>query len=132
MSEEKRIYVAIAAEVNIDGRVVKMEPGRQAVQGGHAKSMVHQELFLKLDLWNCIPTYEPRTTIYKSCRDSYELSHIARLLGRVDPLPIVEMFTDTNKDFYGVDWGIPTAIAAYLTSEEAIGVFDYLPLWSGK
>jgi hypothetical protein len=130
--EERRIYVAIPATVQIEGRTIVQVPGRQAVQGGHAKSMVHYQLFLRdLQIYTK-PQYEAITTIYKGCRDSYELNHVAFLIGKIQPAPIAQIFCDINRDVYGVGGGIPTAVAAYLTSEEAYGVLDYLPLWDGK
>ena len=135
MIEEKRIYVVVAGTVQVpvstirhEGKVlpdlrkglrtVVQPSGRQFAQGIHVGSKLRFELG--------IPGNDRITTITLSARDSAELGHIYFLLHKKHIGKT--MWSDDNIDVYGPgEW--PTAIAAYATKKQTIGILDYLPKW---
>ncbi len=137
--KEKRIYVVIAETVDtpdkivVPSGVVAQVPGRMAAQGGHALSRMKMHRLAgaaddgkkSSDLFKMAD--EKITTIWKSCRDSKELQHIADNLDRVRIGHYY--FEDENPEVYGY-WHPRTALATIPVHPERIeGVLDYLPLW---
>lgn len=122
-------------------RDIVQPAGRQAQQVGHVARMVeHWRVFKELHrviyttkgrlskhLSTDIP-YAPITGITKSCRDSFELLHVKRLLEAAD-IQYFE-FRDTQEDLYE---DVVTALATVPVTPFAVaGILDYLPLWTGK
>jgi hypothetical protein len=131
---EKRIYVIVAETVDTPekGTIVQV-PGRMAAQGGHALSRMKMHRLAgaaddgkkSSDLFKMAD--EKITTIWKACRDSDELQHIADNLDRVRVAWYD--FEDENIPLYGV-YHPRTALATFPIDPKRIeGVTDYLPLW---
>jgi hypothetical protein len=140
VSNEKRIYVVVAETVDTPGMgTVVQVPGRMAAQGGHALGRMKMyrvaEAALKRKVRGIDDFYflekianEKITTIWKSCRDSRELAHIALNWNRV--LVGYYDFQDENDEVYGVGCHPTTAIASVPVDPDKVeGVSDYLPLW---
>ncbi len=113
--------------------------GRLVAQEGHVVSRTRDMMLKKyvMENWSRLKKdsllwghyCEPITTIVKSARDSYELSHVTQLLEAAG-IPVYE-FEDTNQPDYGsVDLKVVTAIATEpVEAEDVLGLIDYLPLW---
>ena len=122
-ADEKRIYVVVAATVQVGGFTVFQPLGRQGAQIGHVVSKLRFELDRQ---------FYPITTIVKACRDSAELEHVTQLLWRngVGLHPVT--FYDTNREAYGPDVSVATAMAVLATKSETFLTLDYLPLWGAE
>jgi hypothetical protein len=128
-----------------DTRLIQQVPGRMAAQAAHAVSKVRhmmmrtevlraervaaksksKEHWFKSDML----FFHPVTTIILSCRDSFELYHILKLL-RYKTAVEFETFKDTNPEVYG-EGEVMTALATHPTDPVAVaGILDYLPLWT--
>jgi hypothetical protein len=130
MSEQKNIYVVVAATVQHNDRSIVQVPGRQFAQGCHATSKLRIDNRI-FDWEDDLPIFTPITTITKSCRDSNELAHVEKLL--IHGGIMFSTFYDTNVGVYGPG-EVATAIAAYMTEikGKSLALLGYLPLWDGK
>jgi hypothetical protein len=131
--EERRIYVAVAASIQVPVvpgsykpplRTVVQPPGRQFAQGCHVVS----QLRINMHNGSTQEGFEPITTIILQARDSAELSHVSLLAfhKRLNP----EAFLDNNPEYGPGNW--PTAVAVFATPKQVKGILDYLPLWGSK
>jgi hypothetical protein len=134
MSEEKRIYVAVAGTIQVPAvagshrpplRTVVQPVGRQIAQACHVVS--------KLRFDDCSgPThpgaFQPITTIILQARDSAEMVHVYSLCLRKRLGPV--MFSDNNPEYGPGNW--PTAVAVFARPKEVKYILDYLPLWGSK
>ena len=122
MTEEKRIYVVVAATVQTlpGGKGTVIQPyGRQIAQACHVVS--------KLRFYNDLhDEFIPVTTIILQGRDSNELLHVHQLSLKARLRPVT--FADENPEVYGNCRPI-TAIAFLATKHQAEGIVDYIPLW---
>ena len=129
MSEEKRIYVVVAATVqstDLDNpgklRHVVQPMGRQIAQACHVVS----KLRFRYPQEDISKDFQPATTIILQARDGKELSHNAYQLLNNHLRPVV--FYDENLEAYG-RLRPNTALAVFATPTEVVGILDYLPLW---
>ena len=132
-TEEKRIYVVVAATVQIGDYVTVEQPlGRQCAQVAHAVSKLRFEgdKFFFANEGPKPAYFQPITTIVKACRDSAELDHIAALLYQKKLHPVA--FYDTNEEAYGRDITVATAVAVLMTKTETYLTIDYLPMWGAE
>ncbi len=130
--EEVKIYVAVAATVQVPPRHIIQPPGRQIAQACHVVSKLrHGALKLEFDHRGHtfeISLFKPITTIILQVRDSAELWHVRNLLFRKKLNPI--MFADTNPEYGAGE--CPTAVAVFAAKKQITGILDYLPLWPWK
>lgn len=128
-----------------DTRLIQQIPGRMAAQAAHAVSKV-RHMMLRTEVlrservaaktkskerWfrSDMLFFHGITTIVLSCRDSFELHHILKLL-RYKTSVEFETFKDTNPEVYGVG-NVMTALATHPVEPGAVvGILDYLPLWT--
>lgn len=123
--EENRIYVVVAATVRIPPDKTVVQPaGRQIAQACHVVSK------LRAEQGPCSKRFEPITTVVLQARDFDEMYHVYKLLYKADLRPVY--FFDTNPEAYGPGVGASTAIAAYATKKQVVGILDYLPLWGAE
>lgn len=136
MSEEHRIYVVVAEEVEVrtvafDGMsmIVTQPAGRLAAQCAHVVSKARVNAILSA---KCAPQkFEPITTIILSARNSKELVILRALLAEAKIEQ--EWFFDTNPEaYYGPD-PVLTAICTHPVHPATVdGILDHLPLWIPK
>ncbi len=127
--EEKRIYVVVPGTIQVPanggGKKTVVQPaGRQIAQACHVVSRLRHEYPSK-DPLNIFKAY---TTIILQARDSAELQHVWFLLykKKLDPVG----FWDTNPE-YGAG-SRATAMAAFATKKQVVGILDYLPMWGAQ
>lgn len=141
LRDTMRIVVVVAETLTYEKDGVpyryKMETGRQMAQACHAVSG------LKLDYISAHSagddskakgivnwlSLNPITTIVLKARDSEEIQHILYLAEEKNLLHF--SFADENKEVYGTDQRILSAIAIgpLSSSLQFSGITDYLPLW---
>lgn len=131
--EEKRIYVVVAGTIQVpDGKgkkTVVQPAGRQIAQACHVVSSLRHEYPSK-DPLNIFKAY---TTIILQARDSAELQHVWFLLYKKKLAPVG--FWDTNPEYGAGEWLTPvaaTAVAAFATKKQVVGILDYLPMWGAQ
>lgn len=135
MSEEKRIYVVVAEQVEAYVEsigityMVTQPAGRLAAQCAHVVSKARIREILQN---KCAPDkFEPVTTIILSARNSKELVILRALLA--DASIDQEQFFDTNEEAYHGADPVLTAICTHPIHPAAVdGILDHLPLWSPK
>jgi hypothetical protein len=139
-SEETRIYVAVAATIQVPVvanshkpplRTVVQPAGRQIAQACHVVSKLRHDQKLPNEGMFVLASdnkFQAVTTIILQARDSAELSHIWSLAFHRRLNPII--FSDDNPEYGPGSW--PTAVAMFATPKQTKRILDYLPLWSGK
>jgi hypothetical protein len=129
--EEKRIYVVVPGTIQVpDGKgkkTVVQPAGRQIAQACHVVSRLRHGQPSK------DPIFKAYTTIILQARDSAEMHHVwlllhKNLLRKKKPAPVG--FWDTNPEYGAGSW--PTAMAAFATKKEVVGILDYLPMWGAQ
>ena len=144
MSEEKRIYVIIPAQVQVPNstyvhngtvylhlakglRWVQQPAGRQVAQACHVVSKLRLRHFASSEKPRI--GFKPVTTVILQARDSKEMGHVLALANkkRLE----WETFSDENREAYG-DFKPITALALMASPKQVKGILDYLPLWGSQ
>lgn len=141
MSEEKRIYVVVAEQVEVTilehyvaeslgtTTMVTQPAGRLAAQCAHVVSKMRVNEILNSKL---APTcFDAYTTIVLSARNNKELKLLCFLMEQCR-MPH-EVFYDKNREAYYGKSEVLTAVSTYpIEPERAKLILDHLPLWSPK
>jgi hypothetical protein len=133
MENEKRIYVVVAATIQVPlypntdrvgTRTVVQPAGRQIAQACHATNILRLMLTERVSLKQA---FADTTTIILQARDSAEMLHVYELLdNKFKPV----LFGDENPE-YGPGRHV-TSLAVLATKTQVCGILDYLPLWGSN
>jgi len=129
---EKLIYVLVARKVQTDNLYpfinVDMTCGRLMAQIAHVVSKL--KIRVKAD-----PDEEYTTIILMVPNESTLVSRYIDLTDYIERYTSdiqVEIFSDTNPEFYGTKMSYPTAVAAMMSRKQGKKHFYDLPLWECK
>ena len=133
INEEKRLYVVVAATIQVLGpRTVVQPPGRQVAQACHAVSKLRMKMMVEAKRTPSTGDFSltgPITTIVLQARDANELYHVNQLLFKKKILFAV--FLDTNPEYGPGAWMTATCTEP-VTKRRVEGILDYLPLWGAQ